>query len=446
MEALFGTDGVRGLANVELTVEIATALGAAAARQVPSAAHFVIGTDTRRSAGLLQCAFAAGAMSQGRDVWSVGVISTPGVSFLTRSTGAAAGVVISASHNPAPDNGIKFFGADGCKLPDALEALIADECRVWQTRPRVSGHAIGRLIDASHAVREYIDELLESMSGDRLDGLRIVLDCANGAASQIAPQIFERLGADIQSIGITPDGDNINAGCGSTHTSQLVEMVQSLGFDLGISFDGDADRVLLCDHRGRILTGDHQILMNAELSKFHDGNAVDAVVGTVMSNLGLDDRLRKSDIRLLRSAVGDRNVAELMRQSGATIGGEPSGHILLHHISPAGDGILAALQCLRILKRTGTTVANWIDEIVPYPQRLLNLRVTDKYAWESSSTVKAVIADAEAALTGNGRILVRASGTEPTVRVMVEARSQDQVDYWVEHVADAIRKAGSDNS
>jgi phosphoglucosamine mutase len=186
--------------------------------------------------------------------------------------------------------------------------------------------------------------------------------------------------------------------------------------------------------------------MNAELSKFHDGKPVDAVVGTVMSNLGLDDRLRKSDIRLLRSAVGDRNVAELMRQSGATIGGEPSGHILLHHLSPAGDGILAALQCLRILKRTGTTVANWIDEIVPYPQRLLNLRVTDKYAWESSSAVQAVIADAEAALSGNGRILVRASGTEPTVRVMVEARSQEQVDYWVEHVADAIRKAGSVNS
>ncbi len=443
MAALFGTDGVRGLANIELTVEIATALGAAAARQIPSANHFVIGTDTRRSAGLLQCAFAAGAMSQGRDVWTVGVISTPGVSFLTRSTGAAAGVVISASHNPAPDNGIKFFGSDGCKLPDALEAIIADECAVWQTRPRVSGHEIGRLIDSSSLVSDYVDELIASMSGDRLDGLRIVLDCANGAASMIAPPLFDRLGADIQCIGVTPDGDNINAACGSTHTNSLVETVQSLGYDLGISFDGDADRVLLCDHRGRILTGDHQILMNAELSKFHDGKSVETVVGTVMSNLGLDDRLRKSDIRLLRSAVGDRNVAELMRQSGATIGGEPSGHILLHHLSPAGDGILAALQCLRILKRTGTTVANWIDEIVPYPQRLLNLRVADKHAWESSSAVSATIAEAEKALSGNGRILVRASGTEPTVRVMVEARSQEQVDYWVDYVADAIRTAGS---
>jgi phosphoglucosamine mutase len=446
MAALFGTDGVRGLANIELTVEIATALGAAAARQIPSANHFVIGTDTRRSAGLLQCAFAAGAMSQGRDVWTVGVISTPGVSFLTRSTGAAAGVVISASHNPAPDNGIKFFGSDGCKLPDALEAIIADECAIWQTRPRVSGHEIGRLIDSSSLVTDYVDELIASMSGDRLDGLRIVLDCANGAASMIAPPLFDRLGADVQCIGVTPDGDNINAGCGSTHTNSLVETVQSLGYDLGISFDGDADRVLLCDHRGRILTGDHQILMNAELSKFHDGKSVESVVGTVMSNLGLDDRLRKSDIRLLRSAVGDRNVAELMRQSGATIGGEPSGHILLHHLSPAGDGILAALQCLRILKRTGTTVANWIDEIVPYPQRLLNLRVVDKHAWESSSAVSTAIAEAEKALSGNGRILVRASGTEPTVRVMVEARSQEQVDYWVDYVADAIRTAGSPGS
>jgi phosphoglucosamine mutase len=281
------------------------------------------------------------------------------------------------------------------------------------------------------------------MAGDRLDGLRIVLDCANGAASMIAPPLFDRLGAEIQCIGVTPDGDNINAACGSTHTNSLVETVQSLGYDLGISFDGDADRVLLCDHRGRILTGDHQILMNAELSKFHDGKPVETVVGTVMSNLGLDDRLRKSDIRLLRSAVGDRNVAELMRKSGATIGGEPSGHILLHHISPAGDGILAALQCLRILKRTGTTVANWIDEIVPYPQRLLNLRVVDKHAWESSASVCATIAEAEQALIGNGRILVRASGTEPTVRVMVEARSQEQVDYWVDYVADAIRTAGS---
>jgi len=443
MSALFGTDGVRGLANIELTVEIATALGAAAARQIPSANHFVIGTDTRRSAGLLQCAFAAGAMSQGRDVWTVGVISTPGVSFLTRSTGAAAGVVISASHNPAPDNGIKFFGSDGCKLPDALEAIIADECAVWQTRPRVSGHEIGRLIDSSNLVTDYVDELIASMAGDRLDGLRIVLDCANGAASMIAPLVFSRLGADIQCIGVTPDGDNINAGCGSTHTNSLVETVQSLGCDLGISFDGDADRVLLCDHRGRILTGDHQILMNAELSKFHDGKSVETVVGTVMSNLGLDDRLRKSDIQLLRSAVGDRNVAELMRKSGATIGGEPSGHILLHHISPAGDGILAALQCLRILKRTGTTASNWIDEIVPYPQRLLNLRVADKHAWESSASVGATIAEAEQALIGNGRILVRASGTEPTVRVMVEARSQEQVDYWVDYVADAIRTAGS---
>jgi phosphoglucosamine mutase len=382
-------------------------------------------------------------MSQGRDVWTVGVISTPGVSFLTRSTGAAAGVVISASHNPAPDNGIKFFGSDGCKLPDALEAIIADECTVWQTRPRVSGHEIGRLIDSSNLVTDYVDELIASMAGDRLDGLRIVLDCANGAASMIAPPLFARLGADVKCIGVTPDGDNINAGCGSTHTNSLVETVQSLGYDLGISFDGDADRVLLCDHRGRILTGDHQILMNAELSKFHDGKAVETVVGTVMSNLGLDDRLRKSDIRLLRSAVGDRNVAELMRKSGATIGGEPSGHILLHHLSPAGDGILAALQCLRILKRTGTTVANWIDEIVPYPQRLLNLRVADKHAWESSSAVSATIAEAEKALSGNGRILVRASGTEPTVRVMVEARSQEQVDYWVDYVADAIRTAGS---
>jgi phosphoglucosamine mutase len=382
-------------------------------------------------------------MSQGRDVWTVGVISTPGVSFLTRSTGAAAGVVISASHNPAPDNGIKFFGSDGCKLPDALEAIIADECTVWQTRPRVSGHEIGRLLDSSSLVTDYVDELIASMAGDRLDGLRIVLDCANGAASMIAPPLFARLGADVKCIGVTPDGDNINAGCGSTHTNSLVETVQSLGYDLGISLDGDADRVLLCDHRGRILTGDHQILMNAELSKFHDGKAVETVVGTVMSNLGLDDRLRKSDIRLLRSAVGDRNVAELMRKSGATIGGEPSGHILLHHLSPAGDGILAALQCLRILKRTGTTVANWIDEIVPYPQRLLNLRVADKHAWESSSAVSATIAEAEKALSGNGRILVRASGTEPTVRVMVEARSQEQVDYWVDYVADAIRTAGS---
>jgi len=446
MAALFGTDGVRGLANVELTVEIATALGAAAARQIPSLSHFVIGTDTRRSAGLLQCAFAAGAMSQGRDVWAVGVLSTPGISCLTRSTGAAAGVVISASHNPAPDNGIKFFGADGCKLPDALEALIADECRVWQTHARVSGHAIGRLIDCPSIVCAYTDELIASMSGDRLDGLRIVLDCANGAASNIAPQLFTDLGAEIHSIGVMPNGDNINDGCGSTHTDFLVKTVQSLGYDLGISFDGDADRVLLCDHRGRILTGDHQILMNAELSKFHDGHPVEAVVGTVMSNLGLDDRLRKSDIKLLRSSVGDRNVADLMRKSGATIGGEPSGHILLHHISPAGDGILAALQCLRILKRTGTTVANWIDEIVPYPQRLLNLRVQDKHAWESSASVSKVIADAETALTGNGRILVRASGTEPTIRVMVEARSQELVDHWVEHVADAIRTAGSASS
>lgn len=443
MAALFGTDGVRGLANVELTVEIATALGAAAARQIPSAAHFVIGTDTRRSAGLLLSAFAAGAMSQGRDIWSVGVISTPGVSYLARTTGAAAGVVISASHNPAPDNGIKFFGADGCKLPDALEELIADECRVWQTRPRVSGNAIGRLFDKSNEVNYYVDSLLGSMSGDRLEGLRIVLDCANGAASRIAPEIFIKLGAEVMCIGVTPDGDNINAGCGSTHTVQLVETVQSLGYDLGISFDGDADRVLLCDHRGRILTGDHQILMNAELTKFHDGKPVEAVVGTVMSNLGLDDRLRRSDIKLLRAAVGDKNVAELMKQSGAYIGGEPSGHILLHHLSPAGDGILAALQCLRILMRTGTTVANWIDEIVPYPQKLLNLRVQDKRAWETSEAVLDVIAQAESALNGSGRILVRASGTEPTVRVMVEARSQEQVDYWVEHVADAIRRSGS---
>lgn len=253
-------------------------------------------------------------------------------------------------------------------------------------------------------MNNYIDALFQAMSGDRLDGLRIVIDCAHGAAFKIAPGIFEQLGATIHCIGVNPDGDNINAGCGSTHTNELVETVQSLGFDLGITLDGDADRVLLCDHRGRILTGDHQILMNAELTKFHDHKTVDAVVGTVMSNLGLDERLGKSGIKLLRSAVGDRNVAELMRKSGATIGGEPSGHILLHHLSPAGDGILAALQCLRILKRTGTTVANWIDEIVPYPQRLLNLRVTDKYAWETSPEVQRVITDAEAALSGNGRI------------------------------------------
>lgn len=443
MSALFGTDGVRGIANVELTVELAMALGAASSQVIETSNHFIIGMDTRRSCSLLESAFIAGVLSQGRDVVAVGVIPTPGVSFLTKHTLAAAGVMISASHNPAPDNGIKFFGPDGKKLSTVVEAEISQAVATWHQVPRGSGKRIGRLSVNPALTEAYLDSLVASMQGERLTDIKIVLDCAHGAASYLAPKLFRLLGADVIPIGNEPDGDNINTGCGSTSPQALCKAVLETQSDLGITFDGDADRVLLCDSLGRIVTGDHQLLMNAELALFHEKRKITTVVGTVMSNMGLAERLRTIGLTLDRAAVGDRNVAEHMQKVDADIGGEPSGHILLHRLSPAGDGMLAALQCLRILHKTSTRLTHWVDEIKMYPQLIVSVPLGDKVAWQVEPTVITAIETAEDALRDCGRILVRASGTEPSVRVMVEAKTTALVNHWVHTVANAIRRVAT---
>ena len=419
----FGTDGVRAVAGqFPLTAAWVMDLGAAAGevlrRQNPRAS-VVIGKDTRQSGDMLEAALAAGLTSRGVNVIHLGVLPTPGVSYLTRHLGADAGVVISASHNPYEDNGIKFFGADGQKLRDATEHEIEAAIDEVPGFAPVTGVALGGVTNYTDAERLYVAFLL-SHAPD-LSGMRIALDCANGAAYRVAPKVFQAAGADVFAVYTTPDGRNINRGCGSTHLDHLRRLVMEGDYDLGVAFDGDADRALFVDSRGREVQGDHMLLLNAR------ARGETAVVTTIMANMGLEVKLRGAGIGLERTAVGDRYVHERLHEQGLNLGGEQSGHVLFLDVAPTGDGVLTALLTLGSLQKLGTTLDAVHDDLVMYPQTLVNVRVQDKKAIARDPEVGRAVEAAEARLRGRGRVNLRPSGTENLIRVMVEGQDEAEI-------------------
>ncbi|WP_375497046.1 phosphoglucosamine mutase [uncultured Jatrophihabitans sp.] len=428
---LFGTDGVRGLANGDLSPELAMAVAGAAVRVLVahSAAHrpvAVVGRDPRASGEMLEAAVVAGLTSAGADVLLVGVLPTPAVAFLTASYGADLGVVLSASHNPMPDNGIKLFAAGGQKLPDEIEHEIEAEVETGPlTRP--IGALIGRLRNSDDAVERYGAHLLGAVPA-RLDGLQVVVDCAHGAASFVAPEIYRGAGAQVTAIAADPDGLNINDGVGSTHLDGLIAAVRASGADLGIAHDGDADRCLAVDASGAIVDGD-QLLAVCALAMHERGRLrQDTVVATVMSNLGFHHAMRKAGVQVLTTAVGDRYVLEALRAHDLALGGEQSGHLVFTDAATTGDGLLTALHVMARMCDTGSSLAELAAVVQRLPQTLVNVPVSDRATVAASSAVADAVADAEVVLGDSGRVLLRPSGTEQLVRVMVEAGTQDQAD------------------
>jgi phosphoglucosamine mutase len=440
MARLFGTDGIRGVANAgldpELVFRVGRAAGAVLRESAGPSARVFIGRDTRVSGPMLEAALTAGLCSTGVSVDLGGVLPTPAVAYLTRVRGAASGVVISASHNPVEDNGIKFFGADGFKLPDAREDAI--EARLDDADlPRPAGVAVGAVQTVSDGVDRYLDHL-RAMATARLNGLRIVVDCAYGAASAVAPQLWQSLGAVPILLHAEPDGTRINVACGSTHLEPLRAAVRAHGADLGVAYDGDADRVLAVDERGEVVDGD-AIMGICGLDRHRRGALPGAtIVATVMSNAGLEQALRGAGIRLDRTKVGDRYVLERMLATGVTLGGEQSGHVIFLDHSTTGDGLLTGVELVNVLVRSGRRASELRAFVPRFPQVLRNVRVGNRDDATMSADVQRAVLAAEARLAGRGRILVRPSGTEPLVRVMVEAEALDEAEAVARDVAAVI--------
>ena len=444
MARLFGTDGVRGLANGDLTAGLALDLSVAAAHVLADLGEFeghrplaVVGRDTRISGQFLEAAVVAGLASAGVDVLLLGVLPTPGVAFLTATLGADLGVVLSASHNPMPDNGIKYFARGGLKLDDSIETAI--ERRLTEDYERPTGGDVGRVIVYPTAVEEYAAHLVRSIEHP-LAGLTVVLDCAEGAAYDVGPRALEDAGAKVIAIHASPDGLNINDGCGSTHLDTVRAAVLHHGADVGFAVDGDADRCLAVDHEGTVVDGD-QILAMLAVSMQEAGRlAKDTVVATVMSNLGFVKAMRAAGIGVRQTKVGDRYVLQAMQVTGYNLGGEQSGHVILTDYATTGDGLLAALQVLERMVTTGQdlkTLASVVDRL---PQTLVNVTDVDKSRVEEDGILAAAVAEEEAALGDSGRILLRSSGTEPIVRVMVEAATQGDADAIAHRLADVVRR------
>jgi len=439
---LFGTDGVRGVANRELTPELAFRLGFAAACLLRPAAdqhaRFVVGKDTRISGDLLENALCAGVMSAGGDVWRLGVIPTPGVAYCTRTLGAAAGIMISASHNPMEDNGIKFFGADGFKLVDSKEDEIEELMAHIDEWERPVGAAVGRITEHHEAADAYVAFLLKTVRHP-LTGMKIAIDAANGAAFEVAPRVFRMLGAEVYVVAVEPDGLNINVQCGSTHPEALAARMRELGAQVGLAFDGDADRLIAIDEKGEIIDGDRVMLICARDLQARGELRGHTLVTTVMSNYGFVKAAKEIGIELVRTSVGDRYVMEAMREGGYTLGGEQSGHVIFLQHNTTGDGVLTALQLLDVMAGTGKPLSELASVMRSFPQSLINIRVTDKSAWRRNGAVAAAIQAVEQELGDNGRVLVRESGTEPIVRVMVEAPTRGEVDRMATAIATVVR-------
>ncbi len=441
----FGTDGVRGEANVELTPELAFKLGRfggyVLSQHETERPRVFVARDTRISGEMLESALIAGLLSVGIEVYKLGVLATPGVSYLVRTEKASAGVMISASHNPAQDNGIKFFGGDGFKLDDDREAEIealldasADEL------PRPSAQGLGTLVDYPEGLRKYEKFLVDS--GIDLEGMKIVLDTANGAASVSARDVFLDLNADITVIGENPDGLNINDGVGSTHPEQLQEAVKEAGAEIGLAFDGDSDRLIAVDENGQIVDGDRIMFIIGKHLSEQGKLAQNTIVTTVMSNLGFHKALDAQGINKVVTAVGDRYVVEEMRKNGYNFGGEQSGHVIIMDYNTTGDGQLTAIQLTKVLKETGKTLSDLASEVTIYPQKLVNIRVENSMKDKAMDVpvIAQVIEKMEAEMAGNGRILVRPSGTEPLLRVMAEAPTTEEVDYYVDTIAKVVQE------
>ncbi|HYK52309.1 MAG TPA: phosphoglucosamine mutase [Candidatus Eremiobacteraceae bacterium] len=437
MNKLFGTDGVRGVANEFLTPELAFALGRAGASVL--AAHgerrpILVGRDTRLSGPMLENALSAGVCSIGLDVWTLGVVPTPGVAYLTRTLGAAAGVMISASHNPIEDNGIKFFAADGCKLPDTLEDEIAATVEAHHELPRPTGKDVGTIIDRTRDVATYADHCVSL--GDDLSKLTIVVDGAYGAAYDLAPRILRRLGARVVRLHCKNDGGRINVRCGATDLASLRRAVARHANSIGVAFDGDADRALFVDEGGEVVTGDHVLTIWAKELLDRGELPHKTIVATVMSNLGLELAIAAMGATLVRTAVGDRYVLEAMQRGGFRVGGEQSGHIIDLEANTTGDGIATAVRLLSLAAKAGTLKA-LREQMQTYPQILVNVRVEDKRCVERDG-VRDAIAAAERLMGGKGRILVRPSGTEPLIRIMIEGQDETEMRTIAQSIADRI--------
>ena len=443
MGRLFGTDGVRGLANRDLTAELALDLSVAAAHVLGDVGAFeghrpkaVVGRDPRASGEFLEAAVIAGLASAGVDVIRLGVVPTPTVAFLTEALDADLGVMLSASHNAMPDNGIKFFAKGGHKLDDAIEDAI--EARLEEPWERPLGEAVGRVYDDPNAVQLYEQHLLGTIPNG-LTGLKVVVDCANGAASRVAPALYAKAGARVASIHAAPDGININENCGSTHMDDLIAAVREHGADIGIAHDGDADRCLAVDEQGNIVDGDHILAILAVAMRDAGRLVNDTVVATVMSNLGFKIAMREASITVVETAVGDRYVLEAMKADGYVLGGEQSGHVVMSDFATTGDGVLTALHLMARVASSGRPLSALAAAVEKLPQVLVNVRGVDKSALEGNAAVAAAVARAEAELGDRGRVLLRPSGTEPVIRVMVEASTPEVATRVGDELAAVVR-------
>ncbi|WP_302297546.1 phosphoglucosamine mutase [Mitsuokella multacida] len=446
MARLFGTDGVRGEANVTLLPEMAYRLGRAATiyfgKESEEQPLIIIGRDTRISGEMFESALTAGICSAGGRAMLAGIIPTPAIAYLARKHKAKAGIVISASHNPFHDNGIKFFGGDGYKLPDAVEdelEAIVHQLETDDNYPRPTAEHIGHIEYRTDLLNQYMEFVLSTCK-ERFDGVKVVLDCANGAAYEAMPKILRRLGANVKVIHALPNGTNINDGCGSTHLESLQKAVLENGADFGIAHDGDADRCLCVDEKGQVIDGDHILVMCA-MDMMKEGKLpYNTVVTTVMANIGFHQAIKKAGGRAEITKVGDRYVLENMLKNGYKIGGEQSGHIIFTDYSTTGDGLITALQVLSSLKRSGRKASDLTALMTTYPQLLVNVKVATKEGWETNEAIKEAIAEGDKELGENGRILVRPSGTEPLIRVMAEGPDQDQLDRICHAIADVVKK------
>lgn len=445
MGKYFGTDGVRGVANVELTPELAFKLGRCGGyvlSQHENSEHrpkVLVGRDTRMSGQLLENALVAGLLSVGIEVFTLGVISTPGVAYLTRVQKASAGVMISASHNPAEDNGIKFFGSDGFKLVDDQEAEIEALLDAPQdTLPRPSAEGLGTVEEFPEGLLKYSQFLEQTISGD-LSGLTVCIDAANGATATSVNRLFADLETDFYTMGTSPNGLNINDGVGSTHPEKLAAFVVEKGADAGLAFDGDGDRVIAVDELGNIVDGDKIMYICAKYLASKKRLKQDTIVTTVMSNLGFHKAVEAIGLKDVITQVGDRYVVEEMRKNDYNFGGEQSGHMVFLDFNTTGDGMLSGIQLLSIVKETGKKLSELAAEVTIYPQKLVNIRVTNKNGAMEVPAIKAVIEEAEKEMNGEGRILVRPSGTEPLLRVMAEAPSDELVNYYVDKIAAVVQ-------
>ncbi|MEV7285414.1 phosphoglucosamine mutase [Streptomyces sp. NPDC093252] len=450
MGRLFGTDGVRGVANADLTAELALGLSVAAAHVLAEAGTFaghrptaVVGRDPRASGEFLEAAVVAGLASAGVDVLRVGVLPTPAVAYLTGALGADLGVMLSASHNAMPDNGVKFFARGGHKLPDEIENRIEsvyEEHRTGAPWDRPTGAGVGRVREYVEGFDQYVAHLIGVLP-NRLDGLKIVLDEAHGAAARVSPEAFSRAGAEVVTLGAEPDGLNINDGCGSTHLDQLRAAVIEHGADLGIAHDGDADRSLAVDHTGAEIDGDQILAVLALALRERGALRADTVVATVMSNLGFKLAMEREGIAVVQTAVGDRYVLEEMKEHGYALGGEQSGHVIILDHATTGDGTLTGLMLAARVAQSGVSLRELAKVMERLPQVLVNVPDVDRSRVSSSGDVAAAVAEAERELGSSGRVLLRPSGTEPLVRVMVEAQDIEQARSVAGRLADAVKSA-----